>query len=218
MLIHARDALFAKDVDQGVCHMRLRVMNTPVRTPGAKARCERVVGTMRRECLAFVIPLSERHLYDILKEWVTHYNESRPHMSLGPGLPMPRRTLLVPRQAYRHRMSTGQKVVARPVMGGFHHEDRLEQKAAWWARILNARDYRGNGLMRYTGSVKGEVIILQHPVSVPDGAEVDIFIPSVQEERRRGQEKRSVAKETFGMIRADPALVRAVLEEDVYET
>jgi hypothetical protein len=62
--------------------------------------------------------------------------------------------------------------------------------------MLNARDYRGNGLMRYTGSVKGDIIILHHPVSVPEGTEVDIFIPSVQEERRRGQEKWSVAKET----------------------
>ena len=72
--------------------------------------------------------------------------------------------------------------------------------------------------MRYKGYVKGNVIILQHPLSVPDGAEVDIFIPSVQEERRRGQEQRSVAKETFGVIHADPALVPAVLEEDLYET
>ena len=72
--------------------------------------------------------------------------------------------------------------------------------------------------MRYKGYVKGDVIILKHPLSVPDGTEVNIFIPSVQEERRRGQEKRSVAKETFGVIHADPALVRAVLEEDLYET
>jgi hypothetical protein len=71
--------------------------------------------------------------------------------------------------------------------------------------------------MRYKGYVKGDVIILEHPLSVPDGTEVDIFIPSVQEKRRKGQEERSAAEETFGMIRSDPALVRAVLEEDLYE-
>jgi hypothetical protein len=71
--------------------------------------------------------------------------------------------------------------------------------------------------MKYKGYVKGDVIILKTPLSVPDGTEVDIFIPSAQEERRKGREKLSVAEETFGMIRSDPALVRAVLEEDLYE-
>jgi hypothetical protein len=45
------------------------------------------VGTIRRECLDFLIPLSESHLRVMLKQWVRHYNEGRPHMSLGPGLP-----------------------------------------------------------------------------------------------------------------------------------
>ena len=96
-LIHDRDAIFSKDVDQGVRHMGLHVIKTPVRTPVVNAICERVIGTMRRECLDFVIPLNERHLYGILKEWVTHDNEGRSHMPLGPGIPRPKRTLSVPR-------------------------------------------------------------------------------------------------------------------------
>jgi hypothetical protein len=72
--------------------------------------------------------------------------------------------------------------------------------------------------MRYKGYVKGDVIILANPLSVPDGTEVEIFIPSVNADKHKGQEKLSVAQQTFGIIRADPALVRAVLEEDVYET
>jgi hypothetical protein len=43
------------------------------------------------------------------------------------------------------------------------------------------------------------------------------FIPPAKEERRKGQKKLSVAQETFGMIRSDLALVRAVLEEDLYK-
>ena len=71
--------------------------------------------------------------------------------------------------------------------------------------------------MRYKGYVKGGAVVLQAPLSVPDGTEVEIFIPSAKAERHKGQEKLSVAQETFGMIRADSALVRAVLAEDLYE-
>ena len=71
--------------------------------------------------------------------------------------------------------------------------------------------------MRYKGYVKGDVVILKNPLSVPDGTEVEIFIPSAKEEKSEEQEKLSVAQETFGMIRSDPNLVRAVLEEDLYE-
>ena len=77
---------------------------------------------------------------------------------------------------------------------------------------------RGSGHMKYKGYVKGDVVILKTPLSVPDGTEVDIFIAATPEERRQEQEKRSVAEETFGIIRSDPALVRAVLEEDLYES
>jgi hypothetical protein len=71
--------------------------------------------------------------------------------------------------------------------------------------------------VRYKGYVKGDVVILQEPLSVPDGTEVEIVIPSAKKEGHKGQERLRVAQQTFGMIRADPALVRAVLEEDVYE-
>lgn len=71
--------------------------------------------------------------------------------------------------------------------------------------------------MRYKGYVKGDVVILKDPLSVPDGTEVEIVIPSAKEERSEEHEKLSVAQKTFGMIRSDPALVRAVLVEDLYE-
>jgi transposase InsO family protein len=130
ILIHDRDSIFSKAVDQSVRHMGLHVIQTPVRTPVANSICERVLGTLRRECLDFVIPLNDKHLYGILKEWVGHYNPGRPHMSLGPGIPKPIPTLPVPRQLYRHRIPAGQRVAARSVLGGLHHEYRLESKAA----------------------------------------------------------------------------------------
>jgi len=44
----------------------------------ANANCERLTGTIRRECVDFMIPLHERHLRRILAEWVAHYNRGRP--------------------------------------------------------------------------------------------------------------------------------------------
>ena len=130
ILIHDRDTIFSKDVDQGVRHMGLHVVKTPVRTPVANAICERLIGTLRRECLDFVIPLNDRHLYGILKEWVTHYNEGRPHMSLGPGIPQPILALPVALQAQRHWLPSGQDVVSRPILNGLHHDYRFEKRAA----------------------------------------------------------------------------------------
>ena len=59
----------------------------PVRTPHYGGHIERLIGTMRRECLDWLIPIHEGHLRWILHEWVTHYNRGRPHASLGPGIP-----------------------------------------------------------------------------------------------------------------------------------
>jgi hypothetical protein len=71
--------------------------------------------------------------------------------------------------------------------------------------------------MKYKGYVKGDVVILKEPLPVPDGTEVDIIMPPAKEENNTERAKSSVAQETFGMMRCDPALVRAVLEEDMYE-
>jgi len=72
--------------------------------------------------------------------------------------------------------------------------------------------------MGYKGHVKGNVIILHEPLPVPDGTEVEILMPPARGGRGKGQRKSNVAQATFGMIASDPATVRAVLEEDVYET
>src|SRR5216683_3586480 len=88
-LIHDRDSIFARHLDNSIQALRLKVLGTPFRSPKANSICERVIGTIRRECLDWVIPLSEAHLRLVLKEWVTHYNRGRPHSVLGPGLPDP---------------------------------------------------------------------------------------------------------------------------------
>ena len=57
-LIHDRDSIFSDAVDQAVKALGLRVLRTPVLSPQANAYCERLVGTIRRECLDFMIPFN----------------------------------------------------------------------------------------------------------------------------------------------------------------
>jgi transposase InsO family protein len=110
-VIHDRDTIFS-GCDPELKGFGVRVLKTPVRAPKANAYCERLVGTIRRECLDFLIPLNQGHLKQILREYVVHYNRGRPHSALGPGLPEPPQA----------------KVPAGPHW--LHHEYRLEKEAA----------------------------------------------------------------------------------------
>jgi putative transposase len=129
-LIHDRDTIFSEDLDQRMRHLGLQMLKTPPQSPQANAMCERLLGMLRRECLDFLIPLTEDHLRRLLHEWVCHYNVGRPHMALGPGIPQPPTQSPVPRQAHRHQLPKHLHLVARPVLGGLHHEYWLEAKAA----------------------------------------------------------------------------------------
>jgi putative transposase len=127
-LIHDHDSIYAAAVDGAVAAMGLTVLKTPVRCPQANAYCERLIGTIRRECLDWLIVLNERHLRCVLQKWVGHYNQARPHASLGPGIPdMPLNRLAQPSG---HQIPHDQRVIATPILGGLHHEYRLERIAA----------------------------------------------------------------------------------------
>jgi putative transposase len=129
-LIHDRDSIFSQALDRCISNLGLRVLKTPPRTPQANAICERLLGTLRRECLDFLMPLTVNYLWRLLYEWGRHYNAGRPHMSLGPGIPQPPVSLPASRQAHRHRIAEHQRVGARSILGGLHHDYWLEEKAA----------------------------------------------------------------------------------------
>ncbi len=128
-VIHDRDTIYSEGVDRTLAAMGLIVLKTPVQIPQANAFCERLIGTIRRECLDFVIPINERHLAAVLREWVTHYNRGRPHASLGPGIPEGPANDAISESA-GHRLPNGYRVAATAILGGLHHEYRLEPKAA----------------------------------------------------------------------------------------
>ena len=129
-ILHDRDAIFSTRLDASVARMGLEVIKTPVRSPQANSLCERLIGTLRRECLDWIIPVSEEHLRKTLRSWLPHYNRGRPHSSLGPGLPDPPLNHPVPLQRHRHRFDRSSRVVARPVLNGLHHEYSLLNRAA----------------------------------------------------------------------------------------
>jgi len=130
-LIHDRDSIFSAELDEELAQgFGLRVLRTPPQSPKANAFCERLVGTIRRECLDFIIPLNEKHLRRILREWVGHYNSGRPHSSLGPGIPDRGHTPAVRYSTTNCISGKTPRVIARPVLGGLHHEYAWEQGAA----------------------------------------------------------------------------------------
>jgi transposase InsO family protein len=128
-LIHDRDSIFSKDLDKAVTEMGVRILKTPVRAPKANAVCERLVGTIRRECLDFLITFGERHLKQVVTNWVAHYNHARVHTSLGPGVPDPIRPS-PSMSGHRHRPPAGHVLRSKVVLGGLHHESWLEKMAA----------------------------------------------------------------------------------------
>jgi putative transposase len=131
-LIHDHDSIFSAEVDEELKSFGLKVLRTPVQAPKANAYCERLIGTVRRECLDYVIPLGEKHLRKVLREWVTHYNQGRPHAALGPGIPAhtKERVRELTPNAHRHKLPADVRITTRPILGGLHHEYALERIAA----------------------------------------------------------------------------------------
>jgi putative transposase len=81
----------------------------------ANAICERFLGSVRRECLDHVVILSEQHLLAVLREYVVYFNECRPHQALRQRLPV---------GAANENTAGKGSVIARPVLGGLHHDYR----------------------------------------------------------------------------------------------
>ena len=108
-LLRDRDAAYGGDFVSRARRVGIEAVLTPVRAPRANAVAERVIGTLRRECLDRLIILNERHLRAILEEFVGYYNAQRPHRTLGLETPVP-----------ATRPSAG-PIRSRAVLGGLHH-------------------------------------------------------------------------------------------------
>jgi transposase InsO family protein len=108
-LIHDRDAVYGRNFGARLSKLGITSVRTPFRAPRANAIAERLVRSIRRECLDHVIVINERHLRSVLVEYAQYYNLDRPHRSLGLQSPQPRLSV------------RDGPVTKRPVLGGLHH-------------------------------------------------------------------------------------------------
>ena len=92
-LVHDRDSKFSNVFDEVFRGEGVEIIRTPFRAPKANAFAERWVGTVRRDCLDWILILSRRQLERVLRVYVDHYNCHRPHRALGLTPPIPERRL-----------------------------------------------------------------------------------------------------------------------------
>jgi transposase InsO family protein len=117
-LLRDRDRIFGKDFVDQIKAMGIKQVLSAPRSPWQRAYVERVIGTIRRECLDHVIVFGERSLYRHLQSFVDYYHRSRTHLGLEKDSPVPRPV----------QTADMGRIVAMPEVGGLHH--RYERRAA----------------------------------------------------------------------------------------
>ena len=110
-LLRDRDGIYGDYFKKRVTDMGIEEVPIAPRSPWQNPFCERVIGSIRRDCLDHVIVLNETHLHRILSEYFQYYHNSRPHLSLDRNSPTPR-SIEPPSEG---------EVVAFPQVGGLHH-------------------------------------------------------------------------------------------------
>ncbi len=108
-LVRDRDGSYGHAVTRRLAAMGIRDHPTAPRSPWQNGHAERLIGSIRRECLDHIVVFGDSHLRRILGAYVVYYNELRTHLSLGEDSPNRR-----PIQRLGH-------LAARPILGGLHH-------------------------------------------------------------------------------------------------
>jgi transposase InsO family protein len=109
-LIRDRDASYGHAVTRRLAAMGIRDRPTAPRSPWQNGHVERLIGSIRRECLDHVVIFGEAHLRLVLKAYAGYYNSVRTHLSLSKDAPLVRPVRRIG------------DIVARPILGGLHHE------------------------------------------------------------------------------------------------
>jgi transposase InsO family protein len=109
-LIRDRDRAYGEIVVRRLRSIGIRDRPTSPRSPWQNGYAERLIGSIRRECVDHIIVLGERHLRHVLLSYMNYYNEMRTHLSLDKDSPVPR------------AIGTVGHILCRPVLGGLHHQ------------------------------------------------------------------------------------------------
>jgi transposase InsO family protein len=110
-LLRDRDGKYGEDFVRRVESLGIRNVLISARSPWQNPYVERVIGSIRRECVDHVVIFNERHLRRVLKEYFTYYHGSRTHLGLAKDCPRPR--LVEPPELG--------PISAEPMVGGLHH-------------------------------------------------------------------------------------------------
>jgi transposase InsO family protein len=117
-LIHDRDTKFSRAFDSVVRAAGMRMIRTPLRAPNANAHIERWVGSVRRERLDRLLIFGRRQLDHVLRVYVRHYNEHRPHRALDLQTPDPLRKP----STRGDPVASAMAIRRRDLLGGLIHE------------------------------------------------------------------------------------------------
>ena len=117
-LMRDRDRIFGKEFVDQIKVMGIKQILSAPRSPWQRAYVERVIGTIRRECLDHVIVFNERSLYRHLRDFLDYYHQTRTHLGLEKDTPESRSI----------QSAEAGRVISIPQVGGLHH--RYERRAA----------------------------------------------------------------------------------------
>jgi transposase InsO family protein len=109
-LIRDRDGAYGEVFVRRLRLMGIRDRPTSPRSPWQNGYAERLIGSIRRECVDHIIVLGERHLRHVLLSYMKYYNEVRTHLCLEKDAPIPR------------AIERAGHILCRPILGGLHHQ------------------------------------------------------------------------------------------------
>jgi len=108
-LVRDRDSIYGEVFIRRLRAMGIRDRPTAPRSPWQNGYCERLMGSIRRDCLDHVVVFGERHLRHLLRTYAAYYNQTRTHLSLNKDSPVSRAVEVVGR------------ILPVPILGGLHH-------------------------------------------------------------------------------------------------
>src|SRR6516225_4455109 len=118
-MVRDRDGIYGDSFTSRAGGMGIEQIHIAPRSPWQNCYVERVIGSVRRECLNHVIVFNDNHLRRLLKNYFRYYHESRTHLSLNKDAPECRAV----------QSNKSERIIQIPQVGGLHH--RYERRAAW---------------------------------------------------------------------------------------